>query len=278
MPLNSRGDLFGVGQAVVEVSARILQPGDVEAIAPRFDFGAGEAAEAALLAHVFGFASIEKVAENSYEVGEIAGVDGTCLAIGRCAGAHVVDPDRIGRVSQLRRLLSELQQAGYLTVDVRRGRGRTNICVAALPDDAQDTNEKRSSAADQTSEKRTLTSAQPPENRTSASQKADVDVRQYHYEPIRRSSAASGGGSSGHSSRATFANSEIRNWVVALAGEDAAKSYLDPSTWDARGKRIVCATSTGAARLLERAGSHLEAEGISVALPERRSLDHRMAA
>lgn len=179
---------------------------------------------------------------------------------------------------QLRRLLSELQQAGYLTVDVRRGRGRTNICVAALPDDAQDTNEKRSSVADQTSEKRTLTSAQPPENRTSASQKADVDVRQYHYEPIRRSSAASGGGSSGHSSRATFANSEIRNWVVALAGEDAAKSYLDPSTWDARGKRIVCATSTGAARLLERAGSHLEAEGISVALPERRSLDHRMAA
>lgn len=179
---------------------------------------------------------------------------------------------------QLRRLLNELQQAGYLTVAVRRGRGRTNICVAALPGDAQDANEKRSSAADLPSEKRTLTSAQPPENRTSASQKADADVRQYHYEPIRRSSAASGGASGGPSSRATFANPEIRNWVVALAGEGAAKSYLDPSTWDAKRKRIVCATSTGAARLLERAGSHLAAEGISVALPERRALDQRMAA
>lgn len=179
---------------------------------------------------------------------------------------------------QLRRLLNELQQAGYLTVAVRRGRGRTNICVAALPGDAQDANEKRSSAADLPSEKRTLTSAQPPENRTSASQKADGDVRQYHYEPIRRSSAASGGAFGGPSSRATFANPEIRNWVVALAGEGAAKSYLDPSTWDAKRKRIVCATSTGAARLLERAGSHLAAEGISVALPERRALDQRMAA
>ena len=179
---------------------------------------------------------------------------------------------------QLRRLLNELQQAGYLTVAVRRGRGRTKICVAALPGDAQDANEKRSSAADLTSEKRTLMSAQPPENRTSASQKADADVRQYHYESIRRSSAASGGASGGPSSRATFANPEIRNWVVALAGEGAAKSYLDPSTWDAKRKRIVCATSTGAARLLERAGSHLAAEGISVALPERRALDQRMAA
>lgn len=179
---------------------------------------------------------------------------------------------------QLRRLLNELQQAGYLTIDVRRGRGRTNICVAALPDDDQPTSEKRSSAADQTSKKRTLMSTQPRENRTPASQKADTDVRQYHYEPIRRLSAAFGGASGGPSSRATFANPEIRRWVVALAGEDAARSYLDPSTWDARGKRIVCATSTGAARLLERAGSHLVTEGISVAFPERRALNQRMAA
>ena len=64
---------------------------------------------------------------------------------------------------QLRRLLEELQAADYLEVEVRRGRGRTNICRATLPDETAEAPQNRSSATDQTCEKRTQATTQTPE-------------------------------------------------------------------------------------------------------------------
>src|SRR5690606_9716529 len=72
---------------------------------------------------------------------------------------------------QLRRLLEELQTADYLEVEVRRGRGRTNICRATLPDEATEALQNRSSTTDQAREKRSQATAQPSENRTSATRK-----------------------------------------------------------------------------------------------------------
>ena len=53
---------------------------------------------------------------------------------------------------QLRRLIEELQASDYLEVEVRRGRGRTNICRATLPGEAVETPQKRSSVTAQTRE------------------------------------------------------------------------------------------------------------------------------
>ena len=61
---------------------------------------------------------------------------------------------------QLRRLLKQLETAAYLQIEVRKGRSRTNIYRATLPDDAAGAPEKRTSTTDQTKEKRTRASAQ----------------------------------------------------------------------------------------------------------------------
>lgn len=80
---------------------------------------------------------------------------------------------------QLRRLLKQLEIAAYLQIEVRKGRSRTNIYRATLPDDAAEALEKRTSTTDQTPEKRTPTSRKP-----------DMGVRQFSYEPISRFRAA----------------------------------------------------------------------------------------
>jgi predicted ArsR family transcriptional regulator len=77
---------------------------------------------------------------------------------------------------QLRRLLEELEAASYLQGEVRRGRGRTNICRATLPDERAVASEKRTSTAAQTVEKRTSTTVQTPKYRTLASRKPDRNI------------------------------------------------------------------------------------------------------
>ena len=67
---------------------------------------------------------------------------------------------------QLRRLLDELKIANYLEIEVRKGRGRTNICRATLPGEAAETPQQRSSVTAQASANRSPASAQTPKNRT----------------------------------------------------------------------------------------------------------------
>lgn len=174
---------------------------------------------------------------------------------------------------QLRRLLDELEAASYLQVEVRKGRGRTNICRATLPDERAVASETRTSTAAQTIEKRTSATVQTPKNRTLASRKPDMDVRQYLYDPIRRfptpESRRAGSGDRALAQIAPFAEADIRAAVIRLAGEGATVSYLDPATWDADGNRIVCTSSWGFHKLCDLVGRPLAAKGVSIDLQPR---------
>ena len=149
---------------------------------------------------------------------------------------------------QLRRLLEELKTANYLEIEVRKGRGRTNICRATLPDEA----------------------AEAPENRTSATRKPVTGDRQYLYEPIKRFRAAESrrpdGGAGTPARLIPFAQAGIRQAVVQIAGEGAAVSYLDHARWEPDERRILCTSQTAFARLKDLVGRPLAAKGVSIAL------------
>jgi hypothetical protein len=171
---------------------------------------------------------------------------------------------------QLRRLLEELQTADYLEVEVRRGRGRTNICRATFPGDAAEAPQNRSSATDQIRKKRSQATAQTPENRTSATRKPVTGDRQYLYEPIKRFRAAENrrpdGGAETPARLIPFAQTDIRQAVVQIAGEGAAVSYLDHASWEPDERRILCTSQTAFARLRDLVGRPLAAKGVSIAL------------
>lgn len=181
---------------------------------------------------------------------------------------------------QLRRLLEELQTAYYLEVEVRRGRGRTNICRASLPAGAVEALQNRPSAAAQTLEKRPQTSAQASENRTSATQKPVIGDRQYLYDPIKRFRAAESrrpnGGAETPARLAPFAQADIRRAVVQIAGEAAAVSYLDHARWEPDDRRILCTSRTAFDRLKDLVSSPLAARGVSIVL--QTSEPRRLAA
>lgn len=174
---------------------------------------------------------------------------------------------------QLRRLLDELQTADYLEVEVRRGRGRTNICRATLPGEAVETPQNRSSATAQTHEKRSQATVQTRENRTSATRKPVTGGRQYHYDPIKRYRAAENrrpdGGAETPARLVPFAQADIRQTVVQIAGEGAAVSYLDHARWEPNDRRILCSSRTAFDRLKDLVGSPLAARGVSIALQPR---------
>ncbi|WP_295218459.1 hypothetical protein [uncultured Brevundimonas sp.] len=171
---------------------------------------------------------------------------------------------------QLRRLLEELQAADYLEIEVRRGRGRTNICRATVPDAAADAPQNRSSATVQTHERRTQATTQTPEKRTSATRKPVTGDRQYLYEPINRFRAAENhrpdGGAGTPAQLIPFAQTEIRKAVVQIAGEGAAVSYLDHARWEPDERRIICTSPTAFARLKDLVGRPLATRGVSIAL------------
>lgn len=174
---------------------------------------------------------------------------------------------------QLRRLLDELQTADYLEVEVRRGRGRTNICRATVPDDAAATPQNRSSTTDQTREKRTQATAQTPENRSPVTRKPVTGDRQYLYEPIKRFRAAESrrpdGGAGTPARVIPFAQTDIRQAVVQIAGEGAAVSYLDHAKWEPDEQRILCSNRIALTRLQHLVGRRLAAKGVSIALQPR---------
>lgn len=171
---------------------------------------------------------------------------------------------------QLRRLLEELKTANYLEIEVRKGRGRTNICRATLPGEAVEVPQDRSSATGQTREKRSQATAQTPEKRTSATRKPVTGDRQYLYEPIKRFRAAeSRRPDSGGATLARvipFAQAEIRRTVVQIAGEGAAVSYLDRARWEPDERRILCTSPIAFNRLTDLVGEPLAARGVSIAL------------
>ncbi|MNH83265.1 hypothetical protein D3C73_356600 [compost metagenome] len=171
---------------------------------------------------------------------------------------------------QLRRLLDELEAASYLQVEVRKGRGRTNICRATLPDERAVASENRTSTAARTVEKRTSATVQMPKNRTLASRKPDMDVRQYLYDPIRRFPPPEARRSRGEEVTPArivpFEHLGIRERVIGIAGEGATISYLDPASWDADGSSIVCTSATGFGRLRDLVGRPLAAMGVSITL------------
>lgn len=166
----------------------------------------------------------------------------------------------------LRRLLNELKNAGYVEVEVGRGRGRTNFCRATWPNDGEDgpTGNRAPTSAEKR-ETRTPTADQTERRRTPVSQKADRAVRQYLYDPIRKIA-----GVKATTARpaviAPFPEPALRDRVIQIAGVNAAISYLDPARWDAREKRIVCKSRIGFSRLQEIAGRVLEAAGVTIIL------------
>lgn len=179
---------------------------------------------------------------------------------------------------QLRRLLDELEAASYLQVEVRKGRGRTNICRATLPDERAVASENRTSTAAQAVEKRTPATVQTPKNRTLVSRKPDMDVRQYLYDPIRRFPSQERRQPSRPASVAAFPCQDIRRMVVALGGEAAAISYLDQASWDPTGRQILCRNVIASDRLQELAGERLEGTGVTIGLLPRSTLSTSLAA
>lgn len=171
---------------------------------------------------------------------------------------------------QLRRLLEELQAAEYLDIEVRRGRGRTNICRATVPDEAADAPQIRSSATDQTSKKQPQATDQTPVKWTPATRKPVNGDRQYLYDPIKRFRAAESrrpdGGAGTPARLIPFSQADIRQAVVQIAGEGAAVSYLDQARWEPDSRRIICSSATAFARLTDLVGRLLAARGVSIAL------------
>lgn len=180
----------------------------------------------------------------------------------------------------VRRLLKQLEAAAYLKIEVRKGRSRSNIYRATLPDEAAGALEKRTSATDQIEEKRTSAAVQPPKNRTPASRKPDMGVRQSLYEPDNKFRTAENrqpsGGARSPAWVTPFAQADVRQAVVQIAGEDAAVSYLDRAMWEPDQRRILCTSPMAFTRLKERVGQPLAASGISIALQPRKA--QQMAA
>ena len=174
---------------------------------------------------------------------------------------------------QLRRLIDELQTADYLEVEVRRGRGRTNICRATLPDQVADGPQNWASATDQTYENRTSATAQAAKKRTSATRKPVTGDRQYLYDSIRRFRATESrrpdGGVGTPARLIPFAQTDIRQAVVQIAGEGAAVSYLDRARWEPDERRILCTNRIAFTRLTDLVGEPLAARGVSIALQPR---------
>lgn len=167
---------------------------------------------------------------------------------------------------QLRRLLDELEAASYLQVEVRKGRGRTNICRATVPDERAVAPVNRTSTAAQVVEKRTSATVQAPKNRTLASRKPDMDVRQYLYDPIRRFPTPERRQAVHPASVMPFPCHDIRQMVVALGGEAAAISYLDQANWDPVGRQILCRSTIASCRLQALAGKWLAETGVTIDL------------
>ena len=171
---------------------------------------------------------------------------------------------------QLRRLLSELEKAGFLDIEIQKGRGRTNRYFATVPTGIELFRPKSSEAAekapDRTLEKRTPASSYLVKNRTPMTKKPDMDVRQYLYKPIKDSRTPQRPSSKPTPLTARFPNPDIRREVLALIGPEKTASYLDSAIWDPATRMILTPHAYGAERLREFAGRYLAKESICVSV------------
>lgn len=171
---------------------------------------------------------------------------------------------------QLRRLLSELQNAGFLDIEIQKGRGRTNRYFATVPAGIELFRPKSSETAEKapecSPEKRTPASSYPAKNRTPMTQKPDMDVRQYLYKPIKDSRAPLRPSPKPTPVTARFPNPDIRREVLSLIGPEKTASYLDSALWDAASRMILTPHALGADRLREFAGRYLARENICVSV------------
>lgn len=169
---------------------------------------------------------------------------------------------------QLRRLLSELQEAGFLDIEIHKGRGRTNRYFATVPTGIELFRPKASECTEKApqtgTEKRTPASSYPAQNRTPMTKKPDMDGRQYLYKPIKDSRAPLRPSPKATPVVACFPNPDIRREVLALIGPEKTASYLDSAIWDSVSRMIITPHAYGADRLREFAGRYLARENICV--------------
>ncbi|WP_406852978.1 hypothetical protein WEU32_04155 [Brevundimonas sp. BH3] len=169
---------------------------------------------------------------------------------------------------QLRRLLSELQAAGFLDIEIQKGRGRTNRYFATVPTGIELFRPKASECTEKApetrTEKRTSASSYPAKNRTPMTKKPDMDGRQYLYKPIKDSRASLRPSPKLTPVAACFPNPDIRREVLALIGPEKTASYLDSAIWDSVSRMIITPHAYGADRLREFAGRYLARENIGV--------------
>lgn len=171
---------------------------------------------------------------------------------------------------QLRRLLSELQQSGFIDIEIQKGRGRTNRYFATVPAGIELFRPKAGEATEmppeRTPEKWTPASSYPVKNRTPMTKKPDMDVRQYLYKPIKDSRTPLRRSPKPTPVAARFPNPDIRREVLALIGPEKTASYLDSAIWDPASRMILTPHAYGAERLREFAGRYLARESICVSV------------
>lgn len=189
---------------------------------------------------------------------------------------------------QVRRALAELKAASYLKVEIGKGRGRTNIYRATIPEGQSEpgsssenrtpvsshSEQNRTAVSSHCEQNRTPVSCNAEQNRTGTVKKEDADVRQFLDEPItsplppkrdrRRPDAQTE-----PSLRPRFRDEDVRRAVVFAIGKDAVASYLDPAAWDPATRQVVCKLDFGYRRLKERAGKTLSEMGIGIILDGR---------
>ncbi|WP_299176948.1 helix-turn-helix domain-containing protein [uncultured Brevundimonas sp.] len=186
-------------------------------------------------------------------------------------------------VRQVRRSLAELKAAGYLQIDVGKGRSRTNVYRAMMPDIGSEPGspapENRTLASSQTEQKRTPVSPENPENRTSATGKQDMGVRQYLEEsitppypprPERQRQRSADPSKAMIRSGPVFLDRRVRQAFVAIHGEPAAISWLDPQRWEQAKALIVCRSPTAYAKLCGDYRKTLAEIGVRVVLDATR--------
>jgi len=173
-------------------------------------------------------------------------------------------------VRHLRRLITELEVAGFLIKIVGKGKGNTNRYFATIPTGIElfrpQTSEVAEKDHDRRAEKRTSASSYSVENRTPMTQKPDMDVRQYLYKPIKDSRTPQRPSPKPTPVTARFPNPDIRREVLALIGPEKTASYLDSAIWDAASRMILTPHAYGAERLREFVGRYLAREKIGVAV------------
>lgn len=186
-------------------------------------------------------------------------------------------------VRQVRRSLAELKAAGYLQIDVGKGRSRTNIYRATMPDDGGEpgspVTENRTGVSSQTEQNRTRAASQTSENRTSATGKQDMGVRQYLEEPItppypprseRQRQRSADPTQAMIRNAPVFLDRRVRQAFVAVHGEPAAISWLDPQRWEQTKSMIVCRSPTAYGRLSGDYRKTLAEIGVRVVLDATR--------